>query len=125
MKSGVFDLRAKVSAQVNRGSKKIAQEPRLSLDIPCERGNIDKSPPIRFRIEWAGGQGLVTASWQLAHLNFLIHSVQCESSQTVNAHAALSRPVWIPRPRARWSIPFRQADLSAATFQLQGRFERY
>src|SRR3954468_4026217 len=73
MKSGVFDLREKISAQLNGGSKKIEPEPRLSLDIPSERGRIDESPPIRFRIEWAGCQGLVTASWQLAHLNFLIH----------------------------------------------------
>src|SRR3954471_11150170 len=74
MKSGVFDLREKISAQLNGGSKKIEPEPRLSLDIPSERGRIDESPPIRFRIEWAGCQGLVTASWQLAHLNFQVFS---------------------------------------------------
>ena len=28
------------------------------------------SPPIHFRIEWARGQGNVTAPWQRAHFNF-------------------------------------------------------
>jgi len=31
---------------------------------------MNLSPPIRFRIEWAGRQGKVTASWQSAHFNF-------------------------------------------------------
>jgi hypothetical protein len=28
------------------------------------------SPPIRFRIEWADSQGIVTASWLAAHFIF-------------------------------------------------------
>src|SRR5271157_304102 len=30
---------------------------------------IEISPPIHFRIEWARGQGNVTALWQRAHFN--------------------------------------------------------
>src|SRR5207248_7322285 len=31
--------------------------------------SMEISPPIQFRIEWAGSQGRVTASWSSAHLN--------------------------------------------------------
>ncbi len=70
MKSGVLHLREGGTEVSEWWFKKIQQEPRLLLDIPKDGGTIDESPPIRFRIEWAGGQGLVTASWQSAHFNF-------------------------------------------------------
>jgi len=39
------------------------------LDISTGWRRIKVSPPIRFRIEWARGQGIVTAPWQRAHFN--------------------------------------------------------
>jgi len=43
-------------------------EPFL-LDFSTRRANIKASPPIRFRIEWARSQGIVTAPWHRAHFN--------------------------------------------------------
>src|SRR5258706_16032000 len=50
--------------------KKRQRVPSTSLDSGSERGIIFISPPIRFRIEWAGSQRIVTALWQSAHFDF-------------------------------------------------------
>src|SRR5438309_10697612 len=50
--------------------RKRQRVPSTSLDTANGRGIIFISPPIRFRIEWAGSQRIVTALWQSAHFDF-------------------------------------------------------
>jgi hypothetical protein len=49
----------------------LEEELRNALDIVNNGSSIEISPPIHFRIEWAGSQEMFTASWRLAHLNFI------------------------------------------------------
>src|SRR5271157_4822037 len=49
----------------------IQQVIAIVLDISTGWTRIELSPPIHFRIEWARGQGNVTALWQRAHFNWL------------------------------------------------------
>jgi len=47
------------------------RELRNQLDIVGNGSSIEISPPIHFRIEWAGSQEMFTASWRLARLSFI------------------------------------------------------
>jgi|KBSMisStandDraft_5_1062788.scaffolds.fasta_scaffold02357_6 hypothetical protein len=47
------------------------RELRNALDIVNNGSSIEISPPIHFRIEWAGSQEMFTASWRLARLSFI------------------------------------------------------
>jgi hypothetical protein len=51
----------------HNGSEMLPRRATL-LDFRRPRVTMYLSPPIRFRIEWAGRVGLVTASTQSAHL---------------------------------------------------------
>src|SRR5581483_573845 len=64
----------------------------IVLDISNQGANIEISPPIQFRIEWADSQGKVTASWLPAHLILQTNSLFAASSSWTSPLPRPKRP---------------------------------